>query len=108
MCARFHTAIETGRGDGAFDDDVAGGFGMHQRRAVGQGLAAVGQRGGFGDVDLDLIAKILRLILARGKHRRDRFAGEANHAVGEDRLSDRDIVELVQHRPDRLYRLEIG
>jgi len=29
-------------------------------------------------------------------------------AVGQDRLADRLVIELVQHRQDRLHALEIG
>ena len=38
----------------------------------------------------------------------DRLADKAHHAVGQHRLADRQVVELVQHRRDRLHAVEIG
>ena len=62
----------------------------------------------LGDVELDLIDNILGFFLARRDHGGDRLADETHHAVGQDRLRHRLVVELVQHRLDRLHAGEIG
>ena len=44
----------------------------------------------------------------RRDHRRDRLADEAHDIRRQHRLADRHVVELVQHRLDRLHRREVG
>ena len=81
---------------------------MHDRRAVGERAARVGHGGERRDLDLDLIGDVLGLLLARCDHGGDQLADKAHHARGEDRLRHRHIVELVQHRLDRLDRRDVG
>ena len=77
-------------------------------RAVGKRVVRIDQWLLFGDRELDLVDDVLGLFLAGGDHGGDRLAGEAHFAVGEDRLADRLVVELVQHRRDRLEAFHIG
>jgi hypothetical protein len=55
-----------------------------------------------------LVDDVLGLFLARGDHRGDRLAGKAHFAGSKDRLADRLVVELMQHRRDRLEAFHVG
>ena len=60
--------------------------------------AAIDQRLALVDLDLDQIDDVLGLFLAGGDRGGDAFADKAHDAVGQHRIADRLVVELVQHR----------
>ena len=79
------------------------------RGAPGASAAArIDHRRRLLDLDLDLIGDVLGLLPGRRHHGRDRLADEAHDTGRQHRLADRHIVELVQHRPDRLHRRKVG
>src|SRR5687767_12693382 len=94
--------IEIRRLDLSFDNDVRRSLGMNVRRAGGKRAARIGHRGERLDFDLDAIGDILSLLLARRDHGSDQFADKTHDVRGQDRLRYRDVVELVQHRLNRL------
>ncbi len=100
--------IETFALELAFEDDIARRFGMDLRRAGCERRARVNRGLDLGDIERDLIDNVLGFFLARRDHGGDRLADETHHAVGQNRLRHRLVVELVQHRLDRLHVGEIG
>ena len=100
--------VEIGRFEFAFQDDIAGGDRMNLRRAGSERVTRVDHRRGLVDCHLNQIGDVFGLFLARRDDCRDRLADKAHLAVGQDRLADRLVIELVQHRQDRLHALEIG
>ena len=92
----------------AFEDDIAGRLGVDLRRAGRQRRERVDHRHGLLDHEIDLVGDVLGLARARRHDGSDRLADKAHDAVGEYRLGDRLVVELVQHRQDRLHAGEIG
>ncbi len=92
----------------AFEDDVAGRLGVHLRRARRQRGEQIDHRHGLLDGKLDLVGDVLGLFLARGHDGGDRLADKAHDAVGQNRLDDRLVIELVQHRHDRFHAGEVG
>ena len=104
----FPDGIEAGCLDLAFEDDVAGRLDVHLGRSVLERSACIGHGRRFVDRDFDLVNDVFGLFLARRHNGGNRLADEAHHAVGKHRLADRLVVELVQHRSDLLYALEVG
>ncbi len=92
----------------AFQDDVAGGDVMNLRRAGSKRVTRVDHRRGLVDRNFDLIGDVLGRCRVCGNHCGDRLADKAHLAVGQDRLADRLVIKLIQHRQDRLHALEIG
>ena len=72
------------------------------RGAPSSRAARASTTGSVLDLDLDLIGDVLGRLRALRQHGGNRLSDVAHDAVGEDRLGDRHVVELVQHRPDRL------
>ena len=62
----------------------------------------------FLDLDLDQIGEVLGCFPRGRDDRGDRLADETHHLRRQHRLDDRHVVELVQHRPQRLHRREVG
>ena len=60
------------------------------------------------DFDLNPIGRIFGFFPRRRDHRSDRLADEAHDVARQHRLADRYVIELLQHRPDRLDGGEIG
>ena len=100
--------VEVGRFESAFDDDVARRFGVHLGCAAEERRARIDNRGRFRNRKLNQVGDVFRFFLARRHHGGDRFADKPHDAGGQDRLADRLVVELVQHRRDFLHALEIG
>jgi hypothetical protein len=101
-------SIETFALELTFEDDIARRFGMDLRRAGCERCARVNLRRDIGDIERDLIDKVLGFFLARRDHGGKRLADETHHAIGQNWLRHRLVVELVQHRLDRLHVDEIG
>ena len=94
--------------DPAFDQDVAGGLRMHERRARGERRVDI-DHGILGlEVDHHLLRQILGLRGRGGDHRRDRLADVADPIRREDGLLDGDVVGPVQQWPDRPDAGKIG
>ena len=94
--------------DPPFDQDVAGGLRMDERRARGERRVDV-DHGIFGlEVDHHLLGQILGLRGRGGDHRRDRLADVADPIRREDRLLDGHVVGPVQQWPDRPDAGKIG
>ncbi len=108
LVRRVPGCVEVRRFHLAFKDDVARRFGMHLRCAGFERRTCVGHRCGIVDRYFDLIGDILGFFFACRDDRSDRFAGKANDAVCEDRLTDPLIIELVQHRRDCLHAFEVS
>ena len=109
------TSVRRGRGrvergglHPSFDDDIAGRLGMDRRSAGRQRRTRIDDGRHRFDLDLDKIGDVLGLLPRRRDHRRDRLADEAHDILRQHRLADRHVVELVQHRLDRLHRREVG
>ena len=94
--------------EAAFDHDIGRAVVMHARRAGLQRLLRVDNRRQFSNLDRHRFGDILGLSGRRRDDGGDRLAGEAHHVGRQDRLRDRLIIELVQHRPDRPHAVEIG
>jgi hypothetical protein len=92
----------------AFDHDVGRAVVMHARRAGFLRLLRVNDRRQVRNLDRHRFGDVFGLRGRRRDDGRDRLAGEAHHVGRQDRLLDRLIVELVQHRPDRPHAVEIG
>ena len=103
-----HRDIEFGRGKNAFDHDIAGAIVVHQRRAGFERLARIDQRRPVLDLDRDLIGDVLGLGGGRREYGGEGFADKAHHVLRQDRLRDRPVIELVQHRRDRPHAGKIG
>jgi hypothetical protein len=58
----------------------------------------------FLNLDGDAVGQVLGGLAAISHHGRDRLAGKAHHFTRQDRLGDRGIFELVEHRDDRAQR----
>ncbi len=99
-----------GRFHPAFDDHIGiiRDVGMHPRRIRSKRLAGIDHRRQFADFEFDRVGHVLRRGRRRGDDRRHRLADEAHHVFRQNRLLDRLIVELLQHRPDRPHAVEIG
>ena len=100
--------VEAGGLHFAFEDDIAGRLGVHLRRAGGERGERIDHRHGRLDHEIDLLGDVFGVGCARSHDGGDRLADKAHDAVGQDRLADRPVVELVQHRQDFLHALEIG
>ena len=111
----FHAPLRGGRHgvefrglDAPLDDDVAGRVGVNRRRPCHQRRLSIHQRRRFLDLDGDEIGKVLGGLPAVRHHRSNRFADEAHDVGCQDRLGDRRIVELVQHRGDGAQCGDLG
>ena len=100
--------VEARRFQAPFDHHVAGRLGVDERGAGSQCRLGADDRRHVFDVDLDEIGDVFGLFPARGDDRRERLADESDHILGQHRLADRHVVELVQHRLDRLHRGKVG
>ena len=92
----------------AFDHDIGRTIVMHARRAGFQRLLRVDNRRQVRNLDRHRFGDVFGLRGRRRDDGGDRLAGEAHHVGRQDRLLDRLIIELVQHRPDRPHAVEIG
>ena len=81
---------------------------MDLPRVCGKRVARIDDRRLIADDEFDLVNDVLGFLFGGSDDRRDRLADEAHLAVGEDRLAERLVLELVQHRQDRLHAGEIG
>ena len=81
---------------------------VNTRGAGNHGVPRVGDRGHRLDLDVDQIGQIFGLLLGRREHRRDRFSDKAHHIHRQHRLTDRDVIEIVQKRPNGLDLLKLG
>ena len=87
--------------DPPFDQDVAGGIRVHERRAWGERRVDF-DHGVLGlQLDRYLLCQILRLGGRGGDHGGDRLADIADPIRRKDRLLDGDVIGPVQQRPDR-------
>ena len=100
--------VEARRLHAALDNDVRRRLGMDTGSSFEQGGARIDDGIRLLDLDLDLIGDVLGRLRALRQHSGNRLSDVAHDAVGEDRLGDRHVVELVQHRPDRLDVPQIG
>ncbi len=91
----------------SLDDDVRRCLGMNDGGAMDDRGTRIDHRLGLLDLDLDPVGDVLGRLGALRQHGGDGLADVAHDAVGEDRLADRHVAELVQHRPDRLDLLHI-
>ena len=103
-----HRRVEARGLQAPFDRDVAGGFGMDERGAARERRIRADDCWAWFDFDLDAIGDVLGLFAAGRDHGGDRLADEPYDLARQHRLADRDVIELVQHRPDRLDGCQIG
>jgi len=81
---------------------------MDARRAGFKRIAGVDHRRQLDDFDLDCFGAVFGLRRRRRNHRRNRLADKTHDILRQDRLFDRLIVELMQHRPDRPHAHKVG
>ncbi len=96
-----HRGGEVRRLDTAFDQNIGRDVGVDERGAGSERRLRIHHRGRFFDLDLDALGEVLRFGARTCNDGGDRLAGKTHHLGCEQRLLDRPIVELVQHRPDR-------
>ena len=106
--ARSRTPSKLGGLDAAFDDDIARHIGMDSSGAPASAPRCASVSGAISLMaERNLIGEVLGRRRARRHHRRHRLADKA-HGVGrQNRLADRLVVELVQHRQDRLDTFQV-
>ena len=77
---------------------------MHARRAGSESLPCIHNRCCFCKLDIDEVTEILGFLSRVGDNGGHRLADKAHDIARQGRLADRHVIELVQHRPDRLDR----
>ncbi len=97
-----HGRIDSCGFEPRIDHDIVRRLRVNTRGARSHGVPRAGDRRHRLDLDVDQIGQILGLLLGRREHRRDRFSDKAHHISCQHRLTDRDVIELMQKRPNGL------